>query len=66
MNILILFFILERWISVFHHKNDISYGFLIDVLYQIVEVPFCSYLLRGFVRSGCWILTNVISMYIIT
>ena len=61
MNILILFFILERQISFFHHKNDISYGFLIDVLYQIVEVPFCFWVLNIFIMKECWILLNSFS-----
>lgn len=60
MDKLILFLILERMLSVFHHKYDVSCGFFIDAFYQIDEGLFYSCLLRGFLRNGCWILTNAI------
>ena len=44
--------------------DDVSCGFFIDVLYQIVELPFYQFL-SVFIMKDCWSLLSAFSTYIV-
>lgn len=56
----LLFWILEISPYFLIIKYDVSYRFIVDILYQIGEFLSC-WQLRFFMRSGCWILANAFS-----
>ena len=54
----------NRTFQSFAIKYDVNCGFFIDVLYQIVELPFYQFL-SGFIMKDCWSLLSAFSTYIV-
>lgn len=58
-----------RKLSSFTSKYDVSFRFLVDALYEVEEIHFCSWCTESLFMNGLWILSNTffcISLYDMT